>query len=118
VGRSADALIEHLASRSDYRIVTGPIDMEIDGLQGAYLDIEGLPAARELNLLASGDSGPLCRGNLFGTEWLRIGFLDLPDGNTISISVRTFLGSDVIARGWQLVTSFEVDESTWPSPTP
>jgi hypothetical protein len=118
VGRSADALIEHLARRSDYRIVTGPIDMEIDGLQGAYLDIEGLPATRDLNLLANGDGGPLCRGNLFGTERLRLGFLDLPDGTAMSIGVRTFSGLDVIARGWQVVDSFKIDRTSLASPTP
>jgi hypothetical protein len=116
VGRSTDALIEHLVGRSDYEIITGPIDVEIDGVQGAYLDIEGLPGAPASILFASRDGEPFCRRNLVGMQRLRLGFLDLPDGPTISIGVRTFSGPDVIAKAWQVVDSFKVDRTPQPSP--
>lgn len=110
VDGSSDALIEHLRSRSDIDVVGEPVVLEIDGLTGAYLDIQGLSdGAPEVVLLADEQFPSTCARNLYGPERLRVGFLNLPDGTTLSVVVGTFAGEAVIEVGSDIIATFKIE---------
>ena len=119
VGRTSDELIRHLLGRFDYRILRGPIDIEIDGLTGASLELQGLGAdAPEVALLASQDAPSACALSLYGTESIRIGFVDLPDGTTLAFMASSFDGPAARDAGWRVVESFRINQTpTTPSPS-
>ena len=106
IGTSAREFAEFTASRPDLGPIAAPEAINIGGLDGYWLDLEGLAGGIEVN--AVGVSGTPCGRQLYPEQRIRVAFLDAPE-STVMIMIWDSVGTAVIDDGTQIVESFEFD---------
>lgn len=106
VGTSAQELAEFTASRPELGPFGPPEAVNIGGLDGYWLDLEGL--ADEVEVNAVGVSGTSCGRQLYPEQRIRVAFLDAPE-STVMILIWDTVGTAVIDDGTPIVESFVFD---------
>ena len=86
VGTDLLDVMTHIAERSDVTVIQPPIDWEIDGHAGYWMEVENL-GPTELVLIKDGQ-------NLYPTGHNRFAHVEMPDGTVISIVIFTFEGTE------------------------
>ena len=106
VETSAHAFATWMATRPELGVFGPPEAINIGGLDGYWLDLQGLAGGIEVN--AVGVSGTPCGRQLYAEQRIRVAFLDGPE-STVMIMIWDSVGTAVIDDGTTIVESFEFD---------
>ena len=105
VGTSAHDFAVWMATRPELGVFGPPEAINIGGLDGYWLDLQGLADGVEVNAVGSGTS---CGIQLYPEQRIRVAFLDAPE-SMVMILIWDTVGTAVIDEGTPIVESFVFD---------